>query len=1471
MKNSFANSRSHFLSLRSLIGLCSAVILILSAVQIKAAVIYWDPQGTTGANPVLTSLTGIWESALWSTSSSGLATPVAWTESSAACFAVHTGIGTPAFTVTMNGNHTVAGFFIGPLTPNSCNVTISGTGIITFPTAAFNGIDLVNASDGSLALLTSSVVIAGTSSAQICAEGNGQLYLNAANTWGGGSYLGFSGASFNGIWNFNNSASFGTGGIYFSNLTGGALVVEGNSAITITNPVSQLQYGTASLNIVGNPAGVTFSGPWALSGAAGSQPVVGPVLIGSGGAAANLVTISGLISGTNGFTKFGIGTLALNATNTYSGNTIISSGTLALTSTGSISNSPSLVIGTNSTLDVSAVNSFTLSSSTRLAATGAGATAGTSSATINGASAGVVNLESQPILLSFVPTSFAGDTTHPALLVNQAALTLNNNLITVSNAAATALGAGTYSLIQVGDGTTGTINGAPNTNAVVDGAGLAAGMSASLAINGSTVNLVVAATANSTTTTLGTLSPITYGQSTTFTATVSPTPDGGEVQFLFNGAALGSPVPVVGGTATSPATSVLQAVGTYTVTAAYSGTSDDGASSATGSQVINKAALTVTANPQTVTYGTVITSPSTLFTTSGMQNGETIGWVTLVVSGGTAGTGVGTTNEPAGSLTLTPSAAAGGYNTEANYNITYVPATLTVSPKALTLTASAASKAYGSVTSTPVTGQTTFTSSGLVNGQANASITVTLTYSGITVNSPVSGSPYANVIIPSAAVEAAGKTNFNPGNYTITYAKATLTLTALPVKLTGFQNFNGSNWVTAGTLTVSNAVAGDTVNVALGLGFMASTNPGIETIASLGTLALGNAGDQGTGTGTGPTAQFNTPTGVALDGAGNAYVADTANNRVVEVTPGGVETVLPFTGLAGPAGVAVDLNTNVFVADPSLNEVVVLPGGGGLQTNLPIPDLNYPAGVAVDQSGNVFVADTLNSRVVEYATNGVQTTLPFSGIEGLYLPSSVAVDTNGDVFVANAGSNNIVELSALGVQSILAFSGLNFATSVAVDNNTNIYAANYGGANVKELSVAGVVTTLLFNNLTGPAGIAVDPAGDILVSDSAHDRIVETNSSTGFKALAGVLGVPNYTLTGGSGSVTNAATPSFVGLTNAVITYGVTNIALTGTVTAVGNTHPANGTIVTVTINGTPHNTTLNAAGAFTNNFNTAGLPVSGSPYTITYSNAVSGAFTNSTDASTTLTINPLPAILTGTMAYNGSTTTSGLTVSNAVTGDVVTVTGSGDLASANAGAEPINSFGTVALSGASAGNYTLIGASGAENVTADALAITANDDSKVYGQTKTYGAGLTNFSSTGLVNGETIGSVTIAASGGVNATDPVGNYSLTPSGATGGTFTPANYTITYNPGTLAVSQLTVVLAGIKPYDGSTAVPVSNLQIANAVSGDDIALASGAGVLTSPNAGSEAVGPGTLALGGAAAANYTLTGAGGSVTVTPVS
>jgi GH25 family lysozyme M1 (1,4-beta-N-acetylmuramidase) len=198
-------------------------------------------------------------------------------------------------------------------------------------------------------------------------------------------------------------------------------------------------------------------------------------------------------------------------------------------------------------------------------------------------------------------------------------------------------------------------------------------------------NYVINGPFSSTTITLNALTPSTYGQSVLFTATVAPTPSGGTVQFYDNGAALGGPLDASGGTVTY-FTSLLSA-GSYPVTASYSGGMGYGPSSTAGPliQQINPAPLSITASPQRKMYGTLLTfgSGSAEFASSGLQNEETIGTVTLAVSGNG-----GAANAPVGTYTITPSLATGGTFTAANYNITYNtgPLTVTLPPNTIPVT-----------------------------------------------------------------------------------------------------------------------------------------------------------------------------------------------------------------------------------------------------------------------------------------------------------------------------------------------------------------------------------------------------------------------------------------------------------------------------------------------------------------------------------------------------------------------------------------------------------------------------------------------------------------------------------------------------------------------------------------------------------------------------------------------------------------
>ena len=354
---------------------------MLATASSSSKIYYWDPQGSNSQNPYTGSMTGTWENNDWSYGSSGMASPVGWTDGKAVCFGVNTGNGTPAYTVTMNSSHVVAGFFDGPLNPNSCDVTITGSGIINLASGA-QALDSIINADGSVGYLRINCVIAGDG--ELFPEGNGQSFLHGANTYTGGTQLGYDDANgpnrFNGIVNFNNGSAFGTGTItLWTYGNGGALVLEGSSAVTVPNPLSVTS--AATNNIVGNAAGLTFSGNWSLGG--------NLLTLGAGGTAGNQTIISGAVSGTAGLTVYNSGTVVLSGVNTYSGTTsinspavltiggagqlgsgsysssIVNNGTFNYNSTapqtlsGVISGSGPLALGGSGTLTLSAANTYT--------------------------------------------------------------------------------------------------------------------------------------------------------------------------------------------------------------------------------------------------------------------------------------------------------------------------------------------------------------------------------------------------------------------------------------------------------------------------------------------------------------------------------------------------------------------------------------------------------------------------------------------------------------------------------------------------------------------------------------------------------------------------------------------------------------------------------------------------------------------------------------------------------------------------------------------------------------------------------------------------------------------------------------------------------------------------------------------------------------------------------------------------------
>ncbi len=248
---------------------------------------------------------------------------------------------------------------------------------------------------------------------------------------------------------------------------------------------------------------------------------------------------------------------------------------------------------------------------------------------------------------------------------------------------------------------------------------------------------------------------------------------------------------------------------------------------------------------------------------------------------------------------------------------------------------------------------------------------------------------------------------------------------------------------------------------------------------------------------------FKYPQGIAVDGSGNVFVADTSKSAVQELlAANGYTTVTTLgSGFASPQGVAVDRSGNVFVGDPGKDAAFEILAAGGYVTvktlgrgSSPPYGFGYPYGVAVDGKGNVFVADTFNSVVKELPAAGGYTKVKTLG-SGFSYPTGVAVDHSGNVFVADAGNNAVKEIVAAGgyVTVNTLGGGFNTPNGVAIDGADNVFVADTYNNAIKEIVAAGgyVTVNTIADGFSLPTGLAVDGKGDVFVADTFNNAVKE--------------------------------------------------------------------------------------------------------------------------------------------------------------------------------------------------------------------------------------------------------------------------------------------------------------------------------------------------------------------------------------------
>jgi uncharacterized protein (TIGR03437 family) len=416
------------------------------------------------------------------------------------------------------------------------------------------------------------------------------------------------------------------------------------------------------------------------------------------------------------------------------------------------------------------------------------------------------------------------------------------------------------------------------------------------------------------------------------------------------------------------------------------------------------------------------------------------------------------------------------------------------------------------------------------------------------------------------------------------YTISTFAGGALPVNIPG----------TSAALNSPTAVAVDAAgNVFFADGdavFRLDATTGVLTLAA-GNGTQGFSGDNGPATG----AQLYLPYGLAVDVAGNLYIAEYGNHRIRKVSNGVITTVAGsgptginsggYTGDNGPAtsaqlnhpsGVAVDSAGSLYIADYAnqcvrkvSNGVITTVAGngapgysgdGGPATSA---RLWFPKGVAVDSAGNLYIADYSNFRIRK-VSNGVITTVAgngggYSGDNGpaigagLSSPQGIVVDSAGSLYITDSYSQRIRKVSN-GVITTVAGNGtpgysgdngpaigagLNYPADVAVSAAGILYIADSNNRRIRKVS-NGVISTVAGNEDSGfggdngpatnaelsPSGVAVDSAGSLYIADAGSDRVRKVTNGV-IITVAGT-GWPGYS--GDSGPATSAQLNDPIGI-----------------------------------------------------------------------------------------------------------------------------------------------------------------------------------------------------------------------------------------------------------------------------------------------------------------------------------------------------
>ena len=353
----------------------------------------------------------------------------------------------------------------------------------------------------------------------------------------------------------------------------------------------------------------------------------------------------------------------------------------------------------------------------------------------------------------------------------------------------------------------------------------------------------------------------------------------------------------------------------------------------------------------------------------------------------------------------------------------------------------------------------------------------------------------------------------------------------------------------------------------------------ITTVAGTGELGFG--GDGGPAT----KASFKGVSSLAIDGAGNLYIADYGNNRVRRVDTRGIITTVAGTGQEGfsgdggpavrarlhsPDGLAVDGSGNLYIADSGNLRVRRVDAAGTITTVAGTGELGYggdsgpaararltaPIGLAVDSVGNLYIADHQDHRIRRVDNRGTITTVAGTGEKGyggdggraveaqLDGPLGLAVDSVGNLYIADHYNHRIRRVDTAGIITTVAGEGrndfwgdggpavkahLSFPNDVTVDGGGNLYIADTWNHRIRRVDATGTITSIagigasiyggdgglaVEAHLREPADVALDGSGNLYIADSGNHRIRRVDSEGIIITVAGA-GTSGYSGDGG--------------------------------------------------------------------------------------------------------------------------------------------------------------------------------------------------------------------------------------------------------------------------------------------------------------------------------------------------------------------